>query len=429
MTHLRKWNGEGKPVWIISLMFFAAMFALPVVAEEMEKDLLQRLEFTGSIRASGWAHSLSLDQRKDIAVAAFWLKVEPRLGQDTLLVLEGWGMNSDVVQGAAQKGKIREAYLSSSVGSLDFRIGKQLIIWGKADRFNPTDNLSPRDYTLLVPEDEDQRLGVNSIKATYNAEALSVTAIWEPRFNPNILPLPSTPGLSFSEFVRPSNQVALKVEQSGQDVDWSASYFKGADINPDISLSSFTANGTFLRLDYHQIRVLGADAATVIGQYNLRAEGAYTVTEDAVGGNPFVKNPFVYLVVGGDRTIDDNLNVNLQYFMRRVENYSDPRAIANPLLQAIAIQSAVVSNQLERFQQGLIFRVSDKWINETLEAEVAGVYSFTNQDYVVKPKIIYAFDDHWRGTIGAALFRGNSETYYGRLRNNSTTFIEIKYGF
>ena len=63
-------------------------------------------------------------------------------------------------------GVIREAYLDLSHGPLDLRIGKQIIAWGRADRINPTDNLTPRDYTLLVPDDDDQRLGTPAVKAT-----------------------------------------------------------------------------------------------------------------------------------------------------------------------------------------------------------------------------------------------------------------------
>ena len=78
------------------------------------------------------------------------------------------------------------------------------------------------------------------------------------------------------------------------------------------------------------------------GRFGLRAEAAYTWTEDATGLDPFVKNPFFYGVAGADRTFLEYLNINLQYFVRQVSNYSDPNAIADPIARTVALQQAVI---------------------------------------------------------------------------------------
>lgn len=95
----------------------------------------------------------------------------------------------------------------------------------------------------------------------------------------------------------------------------------------------------------------------------------------------------------------------------------------------MAIQQAVVTNQLDRVQHGTSLRISHKWLNETLEGELAGVYSFNRHDYAVRPKVTYAFTDRWRGTIGADLFRGSEDTFYGRLKDNSTAYAELRWSF
>lgn len=394
-----------------------------------QDKVMQTLGVSGSVRGGYWSSSMNLDGKSDQFSGALWLKAEPKLGKSASLVLEGWLMNEAATRGDDRQGELREGYLNLGVGNADFRIGKQIIVWGRADKFNPTDNLSPRNYTLLVPEDDDQRIGAYAAKATYNFKDWSLTGFWLPEFRPNVLPLPHVSGLSFSERIPHGQGGGIKVEQSGKAIDWSVSYYDGLDLNPDLSIGSIDSSGLNLRLDHHRVHIVGADAATVVGRYGLRAEAAYTRTEDSEGRDPFIKNPSFYLVAGGDRTFFEYLNINLQYYVRYVSHYQDPASIANPALRTVAIQEAVISNQVDRFQHGMTLRISDKWLHETLEGEIAAIVSFTRRDFVLKPKLVYSFNDHWKGTLGTILFRGEDNTFYGRLRDNSTAFVEIRYSF
>lgn len=394
-----------------------------------QQEVFQALGFSGSVRAGYWSSSMNLDGREDISSRALWLKAEPKLGDNAGLVLEGWLMNADATRGDAHPRKLREGYLNLSSDNVDLRIGKQIIVWGKADKINPTDNLSPRDYTLLVPEDDDQRSGAYAAKVTYNFNYWSLTGIWLPEFRPNVLPTPHVSGISFSGIIPQGQGGGIKVEQSGKAIDWSVSYYNGFDLNPDLSVDSVSGSGLNLRLDHHRVSVFGVDAATVVGRYALRAEAAYTHTEDSDGLNPFVKNPHFHFVAGGDRTFFEYLNINLQYYARYVSRYQDPTAVSDPALRTVAIQAAVLINQFDRYQHGMSFRVSNKWMNETLEGEIAGITSFTRRDYVLKPKLIYSINDSWKGSLGANLFRGEDNSFYGRLKDNSSVFMEAKYSF
>ena len=420
---------------------FAGLISVRVDAAEGElapatdaaPSSLPSLNPNGSLRGSYWNISHNPIGRNDFGVAALWLKAAPHLGEKATLNVEGWTRASNELSSDSTQSLLREGYLDTGIGAADFRIGKQIIVWGKADQLNPTDNLSPRDNALFIAESDDQRQGTVAAKGTYNFSddysGMAATAIWLPRFRPNIQPIPPTPGVTFSESIPGGDQYAVKLEQSGKSVDWSMSYFHGYDLNPDISIQSAQPGALNLSLQYHRIRVLGADAATVLGRYGLRAEMAYTQTEDAAGSDPFIKNPFFYGVFGADRTFFEYLNVNVQYFERRISNYSDPNAIADPLTRTVAIQQSIVSNQQDSSQQGLSMRIADKWLHETLDAELAVVYNLTRSDYLLRPKIGYAFDDHWKGLLGATLFRGDANTFFGMLRDRSAVFGELRYSF
>ncbi len=413
------------------LLAACGLLALPAAAladDPAGESFLQQLNLNGSLRAGYYGASRSLDGRKDVGTGAAWLKAAPSLGSNASAQIEGWVRNDDSFKGTS-RGKLREAYLNYTAGDADFRLGKQIIAWGRADGINPTDNLTPRNYTLLTPENDDQRLGATAGKVRYNVGDTALTAIWLPGFTPSVYPIPAQPGVTFIESVPKAGQGALKLDRSGGGADWSLSWFNGFDLSPDLKVDGAGPAGTtMLILQHRRIRVLGTDGATTVGRFGLRWEAAYTWTDNPAN-DPLVKQPFLFAVLGGDRTFGDNFNINLQYYFRRITHYRDPQAIADPVLRTLALQEAILNNQVTRFQHGITLRVSDKWLNETLEGEIAGVVSTTRGDFALKPKLIYAFNDQWKGTLGADIYRGGRDTFYGRLRDNSSLFTELKYSF
>src|SRR2546427_6276513 len=100
------------------------------------------------------------------------------------LYVDGWVRNDDLFIAKETSGKFREGYLDLRLGALDVRLGRQIIAWGRADQINPTDNLTPRDFTLLVPEDADQRSGTTGARATYRVAGRCLTRVVPPTFVP-----------------------------------------------------------------------------------------------------------------------------------------------------------------------------------------------------------------------------------------------------
>ncbi|MBI3628543.1 MAG: hypothetical protein HY217_02980 [Candidatus Rokubacteria bacterium] len=421
-----------------ALLAVALLSPALAVAEETEPPreglgrLAQQANLSGSIRGGYWSSSRELDDREHLATASLWLKVAPKLWPDASLLIEGWVRNEDLVHEEATDGALREGYVDLALGPLDLRLGRQIIVWGRADRINPTDNLSPRDFTLLVPDDDDQRLGAAAVKATYHLGGLAISGLWLPEFIPNTIPIRRPlPPATIRERMPDSTlgQWAARIEQTGEAVDWSVSYFDGFDLSPDAGLGLVTPSSVEVLLRHHQIRVIGADAAATVGRYGLRAEAAYTFTEDARGDRPDVKNPFFFLVLGGDRTFIEYLNINVQYFTRVIYGFRSPFEVQNALQRALAIQQAVVTNQLDQVQHGISLRVSYKWFHETLEAELASALSLTRLDYTLRPKVTYALTDRWKAIVGADVFGGDRVSFFGNLRDNTTAYAELRWSF
>ncbi len=360
-----------RALWLATLFCTApaSTFAAPAAGEDDEPPLappesgaagakeqpglrmaMTQAGITGSLRAGYWTSDRRLDDETNIGVASAWLKLDKRLGSGIGLFAEGYLVSEDVFGDRRDESRLREGYVEGRKGNFDYRVGKQIIAWGRADRFNPTDNLTPRDTTLLAADIDEDRFGSLAAKASWHFDAAtSLTGIWIPEFQPTVISFRARTGVVYQENIPDSRQQwALKLDQSGKAVDWSVSWFDGFDLNGDISQGPLTAAGQVVTLDHHRIRVLGADAATTSGSYRFALEGAYVRTDDPDGTNPFIKNPFFYGVFGVERGYPDNFTVIVQAFAREVSHYSNPELIADPVTRAIAVQEAVITNQYDR---------------------------------------------------------------------------------
>jgi hypothetical protein len=160
----------------------------------------------------------------------------------------------------------------------------------------------------------------------------------------------------------------------------------------------------------------------------LRAEAAYVDTEDDEGHDPFTKNPFVFVVVGGDRTFREHLNVNVQYLHRHVLDHQRTGLDRASPSAAVALQ-AILNSETRRRQHGASFRVAHRWLRETLEAECAAAAFFGPRGITLRPKVVYAVSDRWKLLVGAELFRGEATSVFGLLRPNSTGYVEGRWSF
>lgn len=394
--------------------------------------LFERVQISGSLRGGYWSSSRTLDDRAHLATAAVWLKAESRLTSQVHLSVEGWVRGDDLTREQESWGELREAYLDVRLDTVDLRIGKQIIVWGRADRLNPTDNLTPRDFTLLAVDDDDQRVGTPAIRISYFFERFSLTGVWLPLFVPHTIPLPHlAPSVRLREQRSrpPFTQWAVKLDHAGGVVDWSLSYFDGYDLIPDLRLGRVTASPVPVTLTHNRLRVLGADAAGTLGRFGLRGEAAYTFTRDHQGRDPLVKNSFFFLVLGADRTFRESLNVNVQYLLRVLTRFRDVENLRDPFRRAAAVQIAAVTSQRDAVQHGASLRIGARWWHETLETECAALVSFTRLDVLLRPKVVYAVSDRWTVAVGGDVLRGSRRTVFGRVRKNSGAYVEVRYSF
>lgn len=385
----------------------------------------------GFVRADYYSASKRLDDTHSLPGLTFQPKALPKFGSWGDGKVEARITDQDFRRSGGTQARLLEGYVNIYGPSLDLRVGKQIVTWGRADALNPTDNLTPKDFTLLSAKDEEERrIGSYAVKANLYRGTYTVSAMWIPLFNPSTIPLTAPPGLTITEDKRDSGALtyqalALKVDQTGGEVDWSVSYYTGLDVNPiGVPLAP-----THIELRHTRIHVVGADFARTVGRYGVRGEVAYTHTQNASGADPFIKKPFVFAVLGADRDLVEDLNVNLQVYQRTIVNYRDPFAIADPVVRFASVQNATFNQQLDQYQFGLTGRIKASWWHQTLESELLGVWNANRGDVFVRPSLAYAFTDVWKGFVGWDVFTGQRNSFFGRLQPTSAFFAELRATF
>jgi hypothetical protein len=382
------------------------------------------------------------------------------------LSVRGFGFpNTETIDDLQQKGKDKvqpwglefyEAYVDLSdflVDKLDFKIGRQRIAWGTADKFNPTDNLNPKDLRDIF--DFGKHLGSNAIKASYYLGDYTLTGIFIPVFTPAVLPTsdwlqafesPTSlpPGMrlhSLSNAVvlpeynfNESSMYAFKIATTVADYNVSLSYFKGRDDLPlvtGVTILPFDTLGTVdvnSTMQYPKMQVIGADMAGQIFNIGVWAEAAVflpsrynLVTSFMLPPNAQQQTaialddkPYTKYVIGGDYTFTNGLYVNAQY-----------------------IHGLFHERGNDNLEDYLVFALRKHFLNDVLKITFAGgaieVKDFkdirNNYAFALGPEVAYYPIDDAEILLGAYIIDGKPTTTFGRVKDNDEVYFKVKYSF
>ncbi|MES2261193.1 MAG: hypothetical protein V4724_21970 [Pseudomonadota bacterium] len=392
-------------------------------------ELAERLDTTLTLRTDAWSGSRQLDDTGGIVQTAAWGRLALDLGEGGGIVASGWRGDRSGAHVAGPRGRVRELYWRDNLGPLELKLGRQLVVWGRADGVNPTDNLSPRDFTQLAPDDGDQRYGNEVAQLRLNTGIGSVSALWFPHAASHTLPLPAQPNLRYTVQAPRASQWGIKWETVAEGVDGSISYFHGIDPMPDLALSGVDESGASIAVRNHPARVLGADISFTRGAIVWRAEAAAMQTGSGGSADFMHKKPQLWLVAGGEYGLDNGTTVGLQATILQVKNFLTPDSIADPLARAIAWRQAATSNQTSTSQKGITWHLARRWWNDTLMAETSGMLVWPSGSGIWRTKIDYAIDDRWHMQAGSDHYFGPKNSFFGQLGKNRLMYVQLRYGW
>jgi len=336
--------------------------------------------------------------------------------------------------------RMRELYLDLYFDNFDIRIGKQQVVWGKADGVFITDIVSPLNLTeFLLPDFDEIRTGVIATKVNYYFGNSTLEAILIPVFTPTERPppgsiwyiqpdFPVTPTWDFSrEAITPSlesSEVFLKYTALTSAIDFEFMGTYTWDDNPTLHVqkefgvdtSTMQPILTVLNItpEHHRLAIGGGSFSSEIKGVILRGEaayynGKYFLTEDPLQPDGNIQKDYLHYLVGLDFNLGP-VKLSSQFIQQTILNYDD---------NILNEKSENTMTVLARYD---MFR-------ETLHLELFSYIGLTNEDALIRPKITYDFDDSFSILLGSNIFVGDEKGRFGQYGDNSMAYIKLKYSF
>lgn len=340
---------------------------------------------------------------------------------------------------------LRELYVDLKFGrKFAVRVGKQQIVWGKADGVFITDIISPKDLSeFLLRDFEEIRIGVTAVKVNYYGVRSSFELVLIPKFEPTMFAdqgsiwSPKQPQISMS--VPPGFQVQKNVDYSMTDVEASLenseiagkfSYFSGAidfelmggylwDDNPSLHMIKEIDQmnrviDVTTRPEYHRLTMGGGSFSTCIFDVVLRGEGAYYdgrnfLSLDPMAEEGVVEKNYMHYLVGLDYNIL-GIDISAQYMEERILDYEEA------LYQEEVQQTATLLTNVD-------------YLHETLFISNLIYYGFNEKDALIRPTIMYKFADGLEIIGGLNIFVGTGDGMFGQYYKNDMVYSKIKYSF
>jgi len=236
-----------------------------------------------------------------------------------------------------------------------------------------------------------------------------------------------------------NSEFALKAAYTGVGWDASVSTFTGWSHLPELQEISHVLEGSTILVDltqvYRRITAFGGDASFNKGKWIFRAESAYIITPNDDGSDPLSVPTHWDSVIGVERPLGDNFRVQGQLLIRYFPHYTAPDQATGPdpvsttVNQEIAEANALLLQYQDPTRPGATFRVSYTTDNQLFNGEIFFLQNFNGGDYLVQPKMDYAWTDLFKTSLGADLYGGPITRPLGALTPLSAFFFEARYSF
>lgn len=348
-----------------------------------------------------------------------------------------------------------EGYFSYSGNFYEITLGKKIYSFGKASWLNPTDIITPWDYSALYSTLEEFREGIESAKISLWKGPFALSLFYFTNFRENnypmhpfLFPLYSSPPEDTLYFIfnpyikeKPKRKlqnfeggVRLNVSLTGIDI--TLSYFNIYDRDYDLSIRKIQ-DSLSLWLKYNRISLIGFDFSKIEEPYEYHGEIAYVHTRNEKGESTGIKNPYVYGILGIRRNcFREKVYVELQVGVKEIINYHRPEEYISPPEYYQMNKTIIENTQKLLFQTDEIFYyitgdLQIKLLNQSLEFHIPLIYDLTNQDYFSLSRISYDFGKGTNFSAGLLISGGKGYSPFSEMGKHvgDLFFVEMKYSF
>ena len=433
----------------------------PPVKQSRLSDLLSTAHFTYRHEAAYGIdeptplviNRFSLRLQWEYGVGANFFRFDGKTGYD--LAYQGDDYSEVIADKYLHESQLREFYWQRSDGPFSIKLGRQLVIWGKADGAVVTDVMSPRDFTESVfTSIEDARLGQEMIVMDYyhlgaqSDDGLRSQQQWSLVVTPYIkVNEQALPGHPYGRFPSAAHATSFSAEPSvapvtrGTDsivttdyppgeswhrpevglrwgvsrgkLDWALMAAEVNEDNPILSLASQPSPYP-LRIDYPRYQMLGGGFNWGGERFVWKGEAAFKKNrhfthEDIVSSGQY---SVLDAALGFDYDANGAYSVSLELSNQHIINWSDDIAL------------------LRRDESILYGSISKNWWNETLTTTYTSMLQLQDEEFFHRFEFIYEVDDRWTIELQADYFDSDKQlSVLGQLQDKSRIALQIDFDF
>jgi hypothetical protein len=360
-------------------------------------------------------------------------KVGGRVNYDAIFDLNNFYSNQ-VRDDQRFEGVLGENYLDISAGNLEFRLGRQHIIWGEVVGLFFADVVSARDLReFILPDFDLLRIPQWAARAEYFKDDFHAEVIWIPvpsfdkigKPGAEFYPFPPAPPPGFGFVINDEQRPARN--SSNQNYGLRLSYLKNGWDVAGFAYRSVDPSPTFFRevvtapipaLIYtprhDKITQYGSTLAKDLGNAVLKGEAVYTQGRNfnvtrLNDDDGLVRQNYLDYIVSLEFPWPEEGRLNFQLFQRRFMNH-DADIIP------------------DKHESGASLYLTGKWGNRA-EPQLLIIHSLNRNDWMVRPKVVWTLEKNWRLVTGADFFGGPATGFFGQFDNKDRVYVEARRSF
>lgn len=339
---------------------------------------------------------------------------------------------------------LRELYYEQTAGDWYATLGKQQVVWGKADGLKVLDVVNPQSFREFILEDFDQsRIPLWTVNVerplndwmggdwtlqllwlpdqTYHAlpEQDATYAFSSPRLAPQAPPAvtarlnkPEQPGSILAD-----SDAGLRLTSFIGGWDISLNYLYQYHNQPALHQRFIPGPTPVVEItpEYHRTHVLGGSFSRAFGSWVIRGElGYFTdrffLTKDVADSDGVSNSSELSYVLGLDWSGIDDTFISVQLFQSWLPDHKG--GFTRPELDT-----------------SVTFLVRREFLNDTLTTEVLWIANTNDGDGLVRPKVSYDLEDNISIWAGLDIFYGDRDGLFGQFKDKDRFLLGVELGF
>lgn len=324
-----------------------------------------------------------------------------------------------------------EGYVHHATSDWELRLGRQLVRWGKTDQISPVDNLNPQDLReFFIPDLEDRKIPNWMARARVfpgdagPLSAIALEAVFIPFFEENkfdwtgntwaLLGVEDT-GLRIEEDDPKgldNSDYGLRAAATVAGWDLAISWLQATEKSPTLTLNPFHPKGPTLEAEYGRQNIYGFEFETTLDKFGFRGEAAYYDrqnfnTEDF---DP-ATSPMSHWIVGLDYIGEADWYMNVQLSHQHIFEHDEDVLF------------------LERDNFHLTGEINKEFWRGNTMIKLRYAANLQDGGSLLTPETILTYFENLELSLGANLFFGPKDSFFGRYRDNDQAFFKAVYYF